>query len=168
MNYEWLHWSGLKTTATKAKSLGMKRQNKKNCSEFFFFFYNIHHRNRFSYLYHIEEEKGEDDQQCVCEFVVFSRSVFCPPSPRDTKQPSPPLSLMWLHALMALSDQMYGTLPLASRPVLITLIWGLGQITHDRAASEQLIHLTRSPQCSPNRLSCQLTLTISRMCHIHH
>lgn len=70
----------------------------------------------------MEEEKGEDDQQRVCECVVYSNSVFCPPSPRDTKQASSPLSLMWFLALMALSDQMNGTLPLASRPALITLI----------------------------------------------
>jgi len=78
----------VKNHCYKSKKLGHKRQNKKNCPEIKQ--NNIHHRNRFSYLYHIEEEKGEDKQR-VCEFVVFSRSVFCPPSPRDTKQPSPPL-----------------------------------------------------------------------------
>lgn len=32
------------------------------------------------------------------------------------------LSLIWCSVLMASSDHMYGTLPLASRPELITLI----------------------------------------------
>lgn len=58
------------------------------------------------------------------------------------------LSLIRCSVLMAPSDHMYGTLPLASRPELITLIWGLRQITFDRTASTT----ARQRQWSPNSL----------------